>query len=390
MDIYYLIYGLGLYLVLGAIALRIPNLKWRAVALAILNVVGIRIAFRVKAIVLAVYIAMLVAHYGLMITYVAFGAWFPIVCIALLRYLPASVIHLDIPGPLAQVMIGYSYVAFRQIWVTMEFRNGQVKKPSLAEYFAYCLFMPAIPVGPITRYHEFNDSLQKPSPSQLTTGFFRVTLGFIKVYFLGTILSRLSYKGLFGSLGTHGWIDFAASAVFFYLYLYCNFSGFCDIVLGISQVLGLKSAENFDHPFRARNLADFWNRWHISLSVFMRDLVFSPVSRFLIHKLGMRFKDLSIVFSMMLIFLLIGIWHGGTWGYLIFGLMHGAGVAANYGYTLWLRKKLSPPQFKSYQANHAIRVASIALTFSFVTLSLFFFANSDAEISRILHSLFGA
>jgi D-alanyl-lipoteichoic acid acyltransferase DltB (MBOAT superfamily) len=175
--------------------------------------------------------------------------------------------------------------------------------------------------------------------------------------------------------------------VFYYLYLYCNFSGFCDLAIGAAGFIGIPVLENFNNPFAARNLREFWNRWHITLSQWMRDLVFAPLSKFLARVLGPSRVNHAVALAIFVVFLLIGIWHGVGWNYAIFGLFQAVGVVVCHYYTLGLKKWLGRDGFKAYNENRWIHAAAVVTTFCYYAASLMFFANTLPQIKQIFHTL---
>jgi membrane protein involved in D-alanine export len=244
-------------------------------------------------------------------------------------------------------------------------------------------------VGPINPYSVFRDSLHKPDRGATPVGrsVLRMIVGVTKYLFLASLMEQLSYSGLLFDTHPHPWIDLPVAAVAFYLYLYLNFTGYCDMAIGTAGLLGIRVIENFDSPFEARNPQDFWNRWHISLSLYMRDMVFSPLSKALIRKFGPASTPHAIALASFTVFLLIGGWHGLAWNFLIFGALQGAGVVACHYYTIWLKKRLGKQGYAAYGKDWRFRWAGIAGTFVFAAAALFFFANSlarEGEIFRIL------
>jgi D-alanyl-lipoteichoic acid acyltransferase DltB (MBOAT superfamily) len=175
--------------------------------------------------------------------------------------------------------------------------------------------------------------------------------------------------------------------IFYYLFLYCNFSGFCDMAIGAAALIGIPVPENFDNPFAARNVKDFWNRWHITLSTWMRDVVFSPLSKFFVGKFGPQSANHAIALTIIIVFLLVGIWHGVGWNFAAFGAMHALGVVANHYYTIFLKKRLGRDGFKAYTSNRWIHGAAVALTFGYCAASFFLFANSFPQMKEILTAL---
>jgi len=182
----------------------------------------------------------------------------------------------------------------------------------------------------------------------------------------------------------HPWIDLPVAILFYYLYLYVNFSGFCDMAIGTAGLIGIPVPENFNSPFAARNVKDFWNRWHITLSQYMRDVVFSPLSKYLVRLTGVAYADHAIALTIVIVFLLVGIWHGAGWNFAAYGAAHALGVVTNHYYTIALKKRLGRDGFKAYNANPWIHAVAVMLTFCYCATSLILFANTFPEIGHIL------
>jgi D-alanyl-lipoteichoic acid acyltransferase DltB (MBOAT superfamily) len=240
-------------------------------------------------------------------------------------------------------------------------------------------------VGPINAYSNYrrgfgSDALDLP----VGRSFLRIMVGLVKFIFLGNLFNQLSYSGMLLDGHEHYWFDLIVAAIAYYIYLYCNFSGFCDMAVGGAGLIGIPVTENFDNPFYARNIKEFWNRWHITLSQYMRDVCFSPLSKYLARLFGPANVDHAIAATIMIVFLLIGIWHGTGWNYAVFGAIHGVGAAGNHYYTIALKKRLGRDGMKAYNANPWIRAAAVILTFLYVAFSMFFFANSPDDIKDIL------
>jgi D-alanyl-lipoteichoic acid acyltransferase DltB (MBOAT superfamily) len=159
------------------------------------------------------------------------------------------------------------------------------------------------------------------------------------------------------------------------------------MAIGAAGLIGIPVPENFDNPFAARNVKDFWNRWHITLSVYMRDVVFGPLSKFLAHRMGHQNVDHAIALTITVVFLLVGIWHGAGWNFAAYGAVHALGVVSNHYYTIFLKKRLGRDGFKAYNANPWIHAVAVVLTFCYCAASLIFFANTFPEIKDIFLSL---
>ena len=280
-------------------------------------------------------------------------------------------------------------MAFRLSHLALEVRNGLVKKPTLAEYFGFAFFLPTLVVGPINPYSVHQQSLTSPDREVTPIGrsLLRIVVGATKFQFLANIFNQLSYGGLLLDGHPHAPVDLLIASVAYYLYIYCNFSGFCDMAIGAAGLLGIHVKENFQNPLAARNIKDFWNRWHITLSIYTRDMVFSPLSKYLVRKMGARNANHAIALAILAVFLIVGVWHGLGWNYLLFGAVHAAGVIVNHYYGIWLKKRLGKTAFKAYNANQGIRVLAIVSTFLYVTASFFIFANDFSSMRKIFNAI---
>ena len=159
------------------------------------------------------------------------------------------------------------------------------------------------------------------------------------------------------------------------------------MAIGAAGLMGIPVLENFDNPFAARNVKDFWNRWHMTLSAWMRDVVFSPLSKFMVRTMGPAQANHAIALTITVVFLLVGIWHGVGWNYAAFGAAHALGVATNHYYAIFLKKRLGRDGFKAYNENPWIRAVAVGLTFCYVAASLFLFANTIPDMTYIFHAL---
>jgi membrane protein involved in D-alanine export len=283
---------------------------------------------------------------------------------------------------------GISYMMFRLVLFGFEVRSGAIVAPGFCRFLAYCFYLPTAFVGPISPFHLFTklESRKRLSTDDLLEGIGRIVFGYFQYRVVAPILNRVSFHGHWMDGNEYGIGFFVVSCSASFLYLYFNFCGFCDIAMGTSRLLGVPVMENFDRPFLAVNVKEFWNRWHISLSSFMRDLVFTPLSKFLTRWWGPSNVSHAVAATIFVVFTLIGIWHGASVNYLLFGLMHGAGVVWNHYQAIWLKKKLGK-KYKSYTTDWRVRWTSRGLTFLYVSLSFFLFENDLTSIQSILSRL---
>ncbi len=318
--------------------------------------------------------------------------FYPICLLVLFRYVPffwePLVERLEWPDwAVSLSIIGLSYMAFRLSYLTLEIRNGVAQMPTLSEYLGFAFFLPTILIGPISPFGKHQESTSIKGTVPVRRALLRIITGAVKVFFLANIANQLSYRGIFLDGNPHGIFDLVVASVFYYLYLFCNFSGFCDMAIGLAALVGISVKENFDNPFAARNVKEFWNRWHITLSEYVRNVVFAPVSTGLIRKLGTDYRNFSISVAITAVFLVIGVWHGLALHYILFGLTHAAAMIANHYYTIWLKTRLGSDRYKLYNQNSFVNAAAVVVTFVYVAFTFSLFANPDEMLALIFHSV---
>ena len=396
-----LLVGLLVYLVAARSAMRLLGGDGREAVLAVLNLGGVYffLFYNSKghgAIGFGVYLALIVGLYlALKVFTEKNGGWLaffaPLAALVVFRYLPGS---LDAVAALGKSwggipsLVGISYLAFRCSRLVLEVRNGAVKKPNFLEYVNFAFFLPTMPVGPINSYANFRRGFE-PEAYDVPAGraALRILVGAVKYEFLGGLCNQLTYSGLLLDGRPHPWMDLPVAMLFYYLYLYLNFSGFCDMAIGAAGLIGIPVPENFENPFAARNMREFWNCWHISLSSWMRDLVFIPLSKSLVRIMGIHRANHAVALTIVVVFLLVGIWHGAGLNYAAFGLAQGLGVVTVHYYTILLKKQLGRDSFKRYNENRWIRSAGVGVTFCYYAATLFLFANTVPEMKPILSAL---
>lgn len=350
-----------------------------------------------------VYLAAVIGMYPAMRILAARPASFwlafalPILLMAGVRYTPTAWVAQVLRGlqevlrrnpdfSLAPYFLGLSYLAFRCSRMLIDVRNG-APWPTFVQFLGFAFFFPVMSVGPIHRWTEHHGALQNKTPFPVSLCLQRIVIGLAKAVFLAGLAGQLGYSQMFFDGHFHTPMDLGIAAVAYYLYLYLNFSGYCDVAIGLAGLAGIPVPENFRNPLMARNLKEFWNRWHITLSEWMRDLVFSPLAKNLVARVGPKYANHAIAGIIMFVFVLIGVWHGKGWTFFIYGLLHGLGVVTNYYYTLALKKHLSREQYLSYMANRWIEAVGVLMTFLYTAATLFFFANSFPQMKVILASL---
>ena len=286
---------------------------------------------------------------------------------------------------LAVVFIGVSYVSFRLCYLVQEVQNGIVKMPSAWNYFSFAFYVPTLTVGPISPYAKFASFEASPDRTLVPVGrsLGRIAVGLWKYIFVSNVLGQLSYTAFLFDGHPHGVMDLLICIFAYSIFLYCNFSGLCDLVSGVSGLLGIQVAENFNQPFSARNFQEFWSRWHMTLSGWIRDMMFTPLLKMLIRAWGPKSANHATAIVIIATFIVIGVWHGAGLNYLLFGISQGVGVAAVHYSTQFMRKRLGKEGFAKYRANRLYYYLGCVGTYLYFSLTLILFANSMGDLKHI-------
>ena len=229
-----------------------------------------------------------------------------------------AVFH-DIPLLRIALPIGLSFHTFQAMSYTIEvYRGNQKAERHLGIYALYVMFFPQLVAGPIERpqnvLHQYREKKTFDYQS-VKSGLGLMLWGLFKK---AVIADRLAYftDMVFNHPQQYGWSSLVIGVVFFSFQIYCDFSGYSDIALGSARVLGFKLMRNFDAPYESRSIAEFWKRWHISLSTWFRDYLYIPMG-------GNRVAVPRWYFNLLFVFVVSGFWHGANWTFLIWGALHG-------------------------------------------------------------------
>ena len=264
--------------------------------------------------------------------------------------------------------LSYSYVTLRILDMFRTVSMSDCRPPSFPETVNYLIPFHMLAAGPIQAYSEYLEQPALPAsltPVQTLQAVERIGLGVVKKYVFAMLLQRL----FMSKFSNPGWYIFFEMQIF-YIWVYLDFSGLSDIAKGIGILLGITTPENFNRPYFARNMIDFWERWHISLSQFIRRNIFIPIQLVLMRRTSGTHPLMCACAAMTVSFLLCGLWHQGTWRYLIWGGIHAFGVIATNIYRDRLTRRLGSKGVNAYLANPWIRIVSTIVTFEFVAFSL--------------------
>lgn len=272
--------------------------------------------------------------------------------------------------PLKSVMvaIGFSYVALRMVEALRLTHEGRHPAPDLPSTVNFLLPFHMLAAGPIQAYADFVEQPAVPPPltaSNALRGVERIAHGLFKKYVLATIVKNAfldDFKDLSWYLGVE--------TILFYFWVYLDFSAYSDITVGAGRLLGVATPENFNRPYLARNLIDFWDRWHMSLSRFVYRNLFIPVQLSLVRRAGPRHALGCAAVAFTVAFVLCGLWHELNIRWLLWGIMNAAGLITVNFYRALLQRLLSREQFNRYRANRGFHVAGSILTQAFFASTL--------------------
>jgi D-alanyl-lipoteichoic acid acyltransferase DltB (MBOAT superfamily) len=268
--------------------------------------------------------------------------------------------------------LGISFFCFQSMTYTIDLYRGDGKPVrSLLAHFTAVSFFPTTLSGPITRVLALAPQLEKAGrrleASESGRAFFRIGLGLLKKYMIADFLSENLVTRVFDTPNLYTGLECLIAVYAYAAQLYYDFSGYTDIAVGSAMLLGLKLPENFNRPYQSLNISEFWRRWHISLSNWLRDYLYFSLP-------GKR-NRLATLFNLFLTMLIGGLWHGASWTFVVWGALHGAALAVHHAWRVW-RGNPAPSE------NGFVRLASRLATAHFVIFAWVFFRASSLENAR--------
>ena len=296
----------------------------------------------------------------------------------------------DLASALDIGWLGFSYVAFRLLHTLRDSMQDRLPALSLREYLTYVIFFPAFTAGPIDRAERFVKGLREPkalSAGDVWEAGQRIVVGIFKKFVLADSLALISLNAVNAAqVSSAGWTWVLLYAYGFNIYL--DFSGYTDVAIGMAKLMGITLPENFDRPYLKPNLTSFWNSWHMTLAQWFRSYYFNPLTRSL--RSGKRLPvPVIIIIGQFSTMCLIGLWHGVTWNFLIWGAWHGIGLFIHNRWYEWARTRPSKPNAPLW-LQRVGQVGSVLLTFHFVNLGWVWFALPNPELAiQVFGTLFG-
>lgn len=262
---------------------------------------------------------------------------------------------LNIPVHKVVLPVGISFYTFQSVGYVVDVFRGQTRPAKRwIDYLFFISFFPILISGPIMRASRFLpqiEALRPFSSRMMWGGFWLLLVGIVKKSVFADYIMQFNMM-VFDSPSDYSGLECLLAVIGYSAQIYCDFSGYSDMAIGVGAIFGYDLGVNFDRPYRSLNLTEFWRRWHISLSSWLRDYLYIPLG-------GNRCSRPRMYFNLLLTMLVAGIWHGASWLFVLWGLAHGFGLVVH---------KAVGPRLKRFGDRFPLRLASGVLTFAFVTL----------------------
>ena len=272
--------------------------------------------------------------------------------------------------------IGISYMSFKTIQIMLEISDGLIKERiSVKDYLQFLLFFPTVSSGPIDRSRRFLKEINEVMPRKdylelAGDGIYRIVLGLL----YKVVLSTYVYQILL-ALSNTGTVVYSIKYMYLYtLYLFFDFAGYSLMAVGSSNVLGIQTPMNFNKPFLSIDIKDFWTRWHITLSTWLRDFVFSRVLMHVIRKKWFKNRLHNAAYAYMINMLVMGFWHGISVSYIAYGFYHGILMS---GFEIYQKKSTF---YKKYKNKTWYKLISWFVTMNLVMIGFFIFSGEPYKI----------
>lgn len=268
--------------------------------------------------------------------------------------------------------VGISFFTFQSLSYTLDVYRRDLKPlDHLLDYVFYVSFFPQLVAGPIVRARDFISQIRQPlvvTNEMFGRGVFFIVSGLFKKAVISDYISVNFVERIFDNPGLYSGLENLMGIYGYALQIYCDFSGYSDMAIGIALLLGFHFPLNFNSPYKSDSVTDFWHRWHISLSTWLRDYLYISLG-------GNRKGKIRTYVNLILTMLLGGLWHGASWNFVVWGGLHGVALAVHK----FFRNLMHRP--KNYRSTGLRKFFAVILTFHFVCLGWIFFRNTTFEAS---------
>ncbi len=267
--------------------------------------------------------------------------------------------------------VGISFYTFENLSYTVDVYHGKIEpEKKFLNYLLFLSFFPKLVMGPIVRASDFIPQLKKPyvvTERNFVDGFYLIFSGLFKKVVISDYITQNFVNYIFDGPSLHTGLECLLAVYGYAIVIYCDFSGYSDVAIGIAKWLGITIPANFNSPYKSSSISDFWRRWHISLSSWLRDFLYKPLG-------GSRCGTFRTYINLIVTMLLGGLWHGASWNFIVWGGLNGGALAVHKVWSGLHKKKAS-------NNGGVANVLSIILTFHFVCLGWIFFKASSFELA---------
>ena len=271
--------------------------------------------------------------------------------------------------------VGISFFTFQSLSYTIDvYRKDLAPLSNLLDYAFYVSFFPQLVAGPIVRARDFIPQIRQPlmvNSEMFGQGVFFIAIGLFKKAVISDYISVNFVERIFDNPALYSGLENLMGVYGYALQIYCDFSGYSDMAIGLALLLGFSFPTNFNSPYKSDSVTDFWHRWHISLSTWLRDYLYISLG-------GNRKGKFRTYLNLTLTMLLGGLWHGASWNFIVWGALHGLALAAHK----FFRSLMDRP--KNYASTGLRKVFAVVITFHFVCFCWIFFRNSTFEASGVM------
>ncbi len=265
--------------------------------------------------------------------------------------------------------VGVSFFTFQSLSYTIDIYRGTLKPvENILDYAFFVSFFPQLVAGPIVRAADFIPQIYKPtfvSKEMFGRGIYLICTGLFKKAIISNYISLNFVDRIFDAPTLYTGLENLFAVYGYALQIYCDFSGYSDMAIGIALLLGFEFCLNFDSPYQSKNITEFWRRWHMSLSTWLKDYLYISLG-------GNRKGKLRTYFNLFITMVLGGLWHGAAFRFIVWGALHGIGLAVHKFFTGWNSKII-------VKENFLINLLSLLVTFHFVCFCWIFFRATTME-----------
>jgi len=284
-------------------------------------------------------------------------------------------------------LIGFSYAFLKFIQTYIDIKNKSIEKLNFTSVYLYFGLPMTLHSGPIEKYRLFEEKINAPkffSEQILFDGVFKIMTGLIKLLLADLAVDKFNILAF--KIEILQIRQLLSMPYLYMLVIYCNFSGYTDVALGIGKLFGISLTDNFNKPYKRSNIIDFWNNWHITLSTWLQEIIFIPCRR----RLGAVLKLDSYLLAGLasaVTMTVCGLWHGFTLNFLFWGIYHGAGIFITRLYQKKMLDYFGQKKYFSIKKNYAYILISWLATFNFICMGWFLFCFDIKKLEFILNKI---